>query len=110
MKKHVKALLGAVTALGMFTATHSALAADGAALFTSKGCAACHGPTGNKSIMPVYPNLAGQNAPYLLNQMKLIKSGERAGGQTAVMKPIIASVTDEEMSAMADWLSKQNCK
>lgn len=55
--------------------------------------------------MPVYPKLAGQSAVYLLAQMKDIKSGTRANGQSAVMKGIIAGVSDEEMQAMAEWLA-----
>lgn len=40
-------------------------------------CAACHGADGN-AIAPNYPNLAGQNERYLLSQLELIQSGERA--------------------------------
>lgn len=35
-------------------------------------CTACHGPEGNSSS-PLWPNIAGQNAPYLLAQMKAFK-------------------------------------
>lgn len=85
-------------------------AQDGQQLYQAKGCAACHGPTGNEPIAPNYPRIAGQNPQYAVNQMQLIKSGERSGGQTAVMRPIIAGVTDVEMAAIAEWLSKQPCK
>lgn len=57
--------------------------------------------------MPVYPKIAGQSAVYSLAQMKDIKSGVRANGQSAVMKGIIASVTEEEMKAIAEWLESQ---
>ncbi len=82
-------------------------AADGAALYTSKGCAACHGADAKSPIMPVYPKLAGQNAGYALNQMKDIKSGARNNGQTAAMKGIVMSISDEELKAIADWLAAQ---
>lgn len=85
----------------------SAMAADGGALYNSKGCTMCHGANGDKPIAPSYPILAGQNSTYLLNQMKDIKSGARSNGQTAAMKPIIGQVSDDEMQAIADWLSKQ---
>lgn len=39
-------------------------------------CAACHGPEGN-SASPLWPNIAGQNAPYLLAQLKAFKDGTR---------------------------------
>lgn len=85
----------------------NASAADGAALYASKGCAACHGADANTPIMPIYPKLAGQNAQYALNQMKDIKSGARNNGQTAAMKAIVASVSDEELQAIAEWLAAQ---
>ena len=79
----------------------------GAAAYQAKGCAGCHGADGKTTVMPVYPKIAGQGAAYLLAQMKDIKSGTRANGQTAVMKGIIAGVSEEEMKAIAEWLSKQ---
>lgn len=85
----------------------NAAAADGAALYASKGCAACHGADAKTPIMPAYPKLAGQNAQYAFNQMKDIKSGARNNGQTAAMKGIVMGVTDEEMQAIADWLAAQ---
>lgn len=56
-------------------------------------------------IMPTYPKLAGQNAQYALNQMLDIKSGARANGQAAAMKGIVAGVSDDELKAIAEWLS-----
>ena len=81
--------------------------ADGAALFAAKGCGACHGADGKSPIMPVYPKLTGQNADYALNQMKDIKSGARANGQSAAMKGIVAGVSDDELKQIADWLAAQ---
>jgi len=80
---------------------------DGAALYTAKGCMACHGPDGEKIVMPTYPRIAGQGKAYLIAQMKDIKSGARDNGQTMIMKGIIATVSDAEIEAIADWLSKQ---
>ncbi|MCW8903902.1 c-type cytochrome [Sedimenticola sp.] len=85
----------------------NAAAADGAALYASKGCAACHGADAKTPIMPAYPKLAGQNAQYALNQMKDIKSGARNNGQTAAMKGIVMSVSEEELQAIAEWLAAQ---
>ncbi len=79
--------------------------ADGAALFQAKGCGGCHGAGGNAPVMPVYPKLAGQSEQYLLNQMKDIKSGARANGQSAVMKGVIAGVSDAEMAEIAKYLA-----
>ena len=57
--------------------------------------------------MSIYPKLAGQNADYAYNQMKDIKSGARKNGQAASMKGVMQPITDEEMRAIADWLSIQ---
>jgi len=88
-------------------AAPAAAADPGAAAFQAKGCGGCHGADGKTTPMGTYPKLAGQSAVYLLAQMKDIKSGTRANGQTAMMKPIIAGVSDDEMKAIAEWLSKQ---
>lgn len=82
-------------------------AADGAQLYMTKGCVACHGAGGKAPIMPVYPKIAGQNSDYAFNQMKDIKSGARNNGQTAAMKGIVAGISDEELKALADWLATQ---
>ncbi len=80
-------------------------AADGAALYQTKTCVACHGKDAKTPLMPNYPKIAGQNAAYLLQQMKDIKSGARNNGQTAAMKGVMHLVSDEEMQALADYVA-----
>lgn len=80
-------------------------AADGAALYQSKTCVACHGKDGKTPIMPNYPKIAGQNAAYVLQQMKDIKSGARSNGQSAAMKGVMHLVSEEEMQALADYVA-----
>ncbi|MFN6960676.1 MAG: c-type cytochrome [Rhodocyclaceae bacterium] len=82
------------------------LALDGATLYKEKTCFTCHGKDAKTPIMPNYPKLAGQNAEYALQQMKDIKSGARNNGQTAAMKGVMHLVNDEEMKAIAEYLSK----
>ena len=79
--------------------------ADGAATYTAKGCMACHGADAKTPTTPMYPKIAGQSKEYLTAQMKDIKSGKRNNGQTAVMKPIMAGVSDAEITALAEYLS-----
>ncbi len=89
-------------------AAPAAAAADpGAALYQAKSCFTCHGADGKTTIMDTYPKIAGQSAEYLFAQMKDIKTGTRSNGQTAVMKGIVAAVSDEDMKTIAEWLSKQ---
>lgn len=81
------------------------VAADGAELFKTKTCWSCHGKDAKTPIMPMYPKLAGQSADYAYNQMVDIKSGARNNGQTAAMKGVMGLVSEEEMKAIAQWLS-----
>ena len=95
-------LLVALAAL----ASTSAMAADGAKLFAEKTCTACHGKDGNKPLMPDYPKIAGQNKAYVEKQMKDIKSGARANGNSAAMKGVMVIVSDEEIKTIAEFVSQ----
>jgi len=81
-------------------------APDGATLYQEKTCWSCHGKDGKKTLTPAFPKVAGQNAAYAEQQMKDIKSGARANGQAAAMKGVMELVNDEEIKALADYLSK----
>ncbi|MCG7878610.1 MAG: cytochrome c [Candidatus Thiodiazotropha taylori] len=105
MMKIVKIALSPAALLFAVGITTQAQAADGAELYKTKTCWSCHGKDANTPIMPIYPKLAGQNADYAFNQMMDIKSGARSNGQTAAMKGVMGLVTEEEMRAIADWLS-----
>ena len=83
-----------------------AIAADGAALYKDKTCNACHGPKGDKPLMPNYPKVSGQNAAYIEQQMKDIKSGARNNGQTAAMEGVMHLVNDDEIKTLSEYLSK----
>ncbi len=95
-------VLAAVTLL----VASPAMAADGAKLYTDRTCNACHGPAGNKALMPDYPKIAGQNAKYIEKQMQDIKSGARANGNSAAMKGVMHLVNDAEIKALAEYVSK----
>ncbi|NNF95806.1 MAG: cytochrome c [Halobacteria archaeon] len=94
-----------VSAVLFMLSTGTAMAADGATLYKTKTCTACHGKDGKTPIMPSYPKIAGQNAAYALQQMKDIKSGARSNGQSAAMKGVMHLVSDEEMKALADYVA-----
>ncbi|MBI5496695.1 MAG: c-type cytochrome [Deltaproteobacteria bacterium] len=82
-----------------------ALVERGAKLFVDRTCLACHGKDAKTPIMPTYPKVAGQNAAYAEQQMRDIKAGVRANGQTAAMKGIMPLVDDKEIPALAAYLS-----
>jgi cytochrome c len=88
----------------LLISTGSALA-GGADLYTSKGCGACHGADAKTPIMPLYPKIAGQAKEYVAQQLTDIKSGARNNGQTAAMKGIMAGVSEEEISAISEYVS-----
>jgi len=66
-------------------------------------CAACHGADGN-SVVPNWPKLAGQYAPYLQRQLGLIKGGQRTVPE---MAGIVISLSDQDMADLAAWFSSQ---
>jgi cytochrome c len=101
MSKKVMIIASALLSITL----NQAVMADGAALYQSKTCWSCHGKDAKTPILPVYPRLAGQNADYALQQMKDIKSGVRANGQSAAMKGVMGLVNEDEMKQIADWLS-----
>lgn len=67
-------------------------------------CAGCHGTNGI-SMIPTYPNLAGQKAPYLESALKAYRSQERAGGQAAVMYGMAAPLSDDDIANLAAYFA-----
>src|SRR5690606_32543330 len=61
----------------------------------SQMCAACHGPDGI-SIVPIYPDLAGQRADYMYWQLRKFKHTEGS-----VMSPLVANLDDQDMRDLA---------
>ena len=99
----ISAVSVAAMLLTLFTGV--AQAADGAELYKTKTCFTCHGQDGKTPIMAGYPKVAGQDKAYSLQQMKDIKSGARSNGQSAAMKGVMHLVNDEEMAALAEYIS-----
>lgn len=60
-------------------------------------CTACHGPEGN-SASPTWPNIAGQNAPYLLAQLQAFKDGSR---KDPLMSAQAMMLSAEDMANLA---------
>ena len=61
-------------------------------------CAACHGPTGNDSLLPNVPKLGGQSETYLLKQLREIRDDIRV---VPLMKPMVATLTDQDLADIA---------
>lgn len=67
-------------------------------------CRHCHGVGGN-SVMPDVPNLASQNAAYLLEQMNKFVQGTRKSSD--FMTGLIKALSPEERIDIALFLSRQ---
>lgn len=79
-----------------------AIAADVAAgKAKSMVCAACHGANGI-SIIPDYPNLAGQKVKYLESSIKAYRDGERKNG---IMSPMASGLTDTDIANIAAYFA-----
>lgn len=63
-------------------------------------CVACHGQSGNESLLPNVPKLGGQSASYLLKQMVEIKSGVRAA---PLMNGMLNTLDDQGLADVAAY-------
>jgi cytochrome c len=104
----LKSVLISISIAAATTASLPVLAMDGAELYVTKTCVACHGKDAKTPLLPIYPKLAGQSPDYAYNQMVDIKSGARSNGMTAAMKGVMHLVNEEEMRAIATWLGTLN--
>ncbi|WP_287879327.1 MULTISPECIES: cytochrome c [Acidovorax] len=89
-----------VTAALSIGAAHAADAVVGRTK-ANGACAVCHGPTGI-AMVPNAPNLAGQPAIYLTEQLHNYRSGKRSH---EVMTVIAKPLTDAEIDDLAAWYS-----
>ena len=62
-------------------------------------CANCHGVDG-VSMIPMYPNLKGQNAAYTVKQLKAFRDKTRAD---PVMAGMSAGLTDADIDNLAAY-------
>ena len=94
----------ALLASGLALANLGALA-QGAEAVPPKAvaCVACHGP-GGRSVLPMFPILAGQTARYIYLELRDYQEGRRTH---EMMTPMVAGMTRDEMRELADYFSKQ---
>lgn len=93
------------------TAKDKALAEQGQKLYRGgnpatgvPACAACHSPSG-AGIPAQYPRLAGQHAEYTLAQLKAFRAEDRANDANKMMRTIAAKMSDQEMKAVAEYIT-----
>jgi cytochrome c553 len=68
-------------------------------------CGICHGAD-LKGLGPV-PALAGRSPSYLFRQLYDIQHGTRGGSWTALMQPVVAKLSEEEMVALAAFVASR---
>ena len=96
-------IAGAVLAL--VSSAVAAASPDAAAGKTkSQACAACHGPTGNESVDPTYPRLAGQYADYLEKALRDYKTGAR---KNAIMAGFATTLSDQDIADLSAFFAAQ---
>jgi cytochrome c553 len=82
----------------------------GATLVASGGgkttpCGVCHGPD-LKGLGPV-PAIAGRSPSYLVRQLYDFQQGARKGAWSPLMKPVVDSLTQEDMLAIAAYVASR---
>jgi cytochrome c553 len=80
-----------------------AIAHEGIAAAGVPACAPCHGPVATARHR-LYPHLPGQHAPYLIQQLRLWRSGTLATtAQGAVMHAAARGLSDGEIEAVSRY-------
>lgn len=99
----------AVAALALAFAGSAAHADGSAEAGAGKAavCLACHGLNGN-STNPEWPNLAGQNAAYISQQLHQFRDGKRSSTPNAmVMTAQAAALTDADIADLGAYFASQ---
>lgn len=77
-------------------------------------CTGCHSPSGNGNSPAGYPALGGQYAAYIAKQLRAFRTaahdsedpaGRANDGDIAVMRGVAAHMTDQEIDAVANFIS-----
>jgi len=69
----------------------------------TEACATCHGAD-LKGLGPV-PGIAGRSPSYMARQMYDMQSGARHGEWAALMKPVVARLTDDDLVSIVAYVS-----
>lgn len=98
MKSRLAIALGGVLLMGGGAALAGDLVAGRA---KAAGCAGCHGAKG-VSANPLWPNLAGQKAAYLVKQLKAFRDGAR---EDPIMSAMARPLSDADIEDLAAYYS-----
>lgn len=67
-------------------------------------CASCHGPSGKGNPLAGFPVIAGQHAKYTEMQLAAYAKSERRSDSNQMMRNVAASLSDNEIKAVAAYL------
>lgn len=70
-------------------------------------CASCHGVDGNGGADPTWPKLAGQIPEYIVEQLRLFKTGAR---KNPIMNGMAAPLSAQDMKDLAAYYAAQKPK
>lgn len=70
----------------------------------ANACAQCHGQAGQG--MASFPAIAGKNAEYISTMLMRYRAGETVGSNSALMKPVAADLSDEDIANLAAFVSR----
>jgi len=68
-------------------------------------CASCHGP--DLMGLADVPGIAGRSPSYLVRQLYDLQTGTRKGSSSALMQPVVANLTADDMLAIAAYLTSR---
>lgn len=94
-------IVAAIFLLALTSLSRADPAIDRVSALAGAVCAACHGKNGI-SISDTIPNLAGQRAAYLENQLRALRDGSRRSG---VMNAIASQLSDADLKPLAAYFS-----
>lgn len=72
-------------------------------------CVSCHGPEG-VGVGETFPHLAGQHADYIESQLHAWQNGTRSGDANGIMGVMAKKLTDEEITAVAQYFANVEAK
>ena len=86
------------------TQTEVKVAPDGEKLYMA--CAACHGAKGEKSALGKSKVIQGWSVVKIEDALKGYKNGSYGGAMKGIMKGQASKLSDDEMAAVAEYISK----
>jgi cytochrome c553 len=109
-RRHALAAVVALVFAGFGIGAARAAAADAVAAGREKftSCATCHGSDGRSTVVPQYPKIAGQSAPYVVNALKAYRDGRRLGTFASMMAAAAKPLSDTDIENLAAYIESLN--